>query len=492
MTTVTLNTITRKVEVFSSARDVQARAYGHDSKPALEAVNVPPGIDHVFLRGYSSAGDGGAAHYKRVASEPGHPGKIQSNDGAWWEIDETRLNVKMFGTGTAAFQAAIDVLSANGGRVTVPPGDYSTVVPGSLTVGAKVVTWQADRGVTLPANMPGTVMSQGNFSINDWSGDANRNGDVWHHSKGSPITTGNARHRVFHVDGRLSDNPVADDRLLAAYSFHLETDQAAVNGGSIRGLYGTIVGDGGQANIRAVRVLAEGKNGHTGNLTGALATVVHTDSVNDVSAPIGESNAVQGSVGAGCKACFSAGAFNGSQRPSFAYAVSTSASAPLRPQVAAFFAHGGGNGAMFQGRRDIDGAAGGADVTFSVDNKARVMARSFYSGRRTLATDTAIAIAHPNATGDAGFFRFWAVTDAARFGEAFYRTTGGAVMTQIFTGGTDVVFTIGILTGTTGTAGKLTVSAHTDGNIYIENRLTGTKTIAWAFIAPSSETGQVT
>lgn len=97
MTTVVLNSTTRKVEAFSSARDVQARAYGHDSRPALGAAIVPAGIGHVFLRGYAEAGDGGAAHYKRVASEPSHFGKIQSSDGAWWELAETRPTPQMFG-----------------------------------------------------------------------------------------------------------------------------------------------------------------------------------------------------------------------------------------------------------------------------------------------------------------------------------------------------------------------------------------------------------
>jgi hypothetical protein len=56
MTTVVLNTTTRKIEAFSSARDVQARAYGHDSKAALEAATVPAGIPLLFLRSYAVAG----------------------------------------------------------------------------------------------------------------------------------------------------------------------------------------------------------------------------------------------------------------------------------------------------------------------------------------------------------------------------------------------------------------------------------------------------
>ena len=491
MTTVTLNTITRKVEVFSSARDVQARAYGHDSKPALEAVNVPPGIDHVFLRGYSAAGDGGAAHYKRVASEPGHPGKIQSNDGAWWEVDEARLNVKMFGTGTAAFQAAIDTLPANGGRITVPPGDYSAVAPGSLTTDNKVVTWEADRGVTLPADMPGAVVSQGRFAINDWSGNANRNGDVFHHvDLGEKSTALTERDRAFHVTGTLPDNGgINTDRVMAAYSFNLQTTHNAVEGGNIRGLYGVVAGDGGQANVRAIRVIAEGKNGHTGSLTGILATAIHTDSVNDVNASIPRAIGVASEVGAGCTANFQASSFNGPQRPSFGYSISTS-SGGLRPEVACFYAHASGNGDIFAAQRGLDDEPNASDIVFSVDNKARIMARSFYSGRYTLADDTAIAIANPsNYT--TGFIRFWVVSAATQFGEAFYRTNGPN-MIEIFKGSAEVAFATGLLAGATGADGVLTVSAHTDDKIYIENRLGVSRIVAWAFTAAALDTGNLT
>ena len=493
MTTVTLNTTTRKVEVFSSARDVQARAYGHDSKVALQAAIVPVGIDQVFLRGYGGAGDGGAAHYKRAPSEPSHPGKIQSADGAWWEIDEALLNVAMFGAGGAAFQAAVDTLPGNGGRIVVPAGDYSAINPATLTVGAKVITWVADRGVTLPADMPGAVLSQGLFSINNWSGNANRDGDVfWHVDLGVREVDTNNRDRAFHVAGRLPDSGDAIERVMAAYSFTLETDSASVQSGDIRGVYGLCAADGGQANVRCIRVLAEGKNGHTGNLTGVLGTVVHTDSPNDTVGAVGDAVAMRGTVGAGCKAAFMAGAFAAPQRPSFAFAVDTGSATPLRPENSCYFAHGGGNGDLFRGRRDIDGATNGTDVIFSVDNKARIMARSFYSGRATIADDAVTVIADPNASGSTGFFRFWVRDTAGTYGEAYYRVNASPVCTQVFKGSGAVTFTTGALTGTTGADGDLTVSAHSDGNIYLENRRGASSVVAWAFTATAAELGQLT
>lgn len=43
----------------------------------------------------------------------------------------------------------------------------------------------------------------------------------------------------------------------------------------------------------------------------------------------------------------------------------------------------------------------------------------------------------------------------------------------------DLAATTGVLTGTTGTDGKFTVSAHTDGKLYLENRLGSQKNIHW-------------
>lgn len=48
---------------------------------------------------------------------------------------------------------------------------------------------------------------------------------------------------------------------------------------------------------------------------------------------------------------------------------------------------------------------------------------------------------------------------------------------DIATIGATVAFTTGVLTGTTGTDARFTISAHTDGRIYFENRLGGGRTI---------------
>lgn len=63
--------------------------------------------------------------------------------------------------------------------------------------------------------------------------------------------------------------------------------------------------------------------------------------------------------------------------------------------------------------------------------------------------------------------------------EFFYRADGVAAVSGVATANAASVWaaSTGILVGTTGTSGELTVSPHTDGNIYIENRRGSTKSV---------------
>lgn len=79
----------------------------------VEATDVPSSLDFLRTAGYSTAGDGGGALYMRVISEPSHAGKIQSNDGAWWELSELTVNPVMFGAvgdGLADDQPALQAM----------------------------------------------------------------------------------------------------------------------------------------------------------------------------------------------------------------------------------------------------------------------------------------------------------------------------------------------------------------------------------------------
>ncbi|RWB98848.1 MAG: hypothetical protein EOQ56_19125 [Mesorhizobium sp.] len=66
-------------------------------RATAQAENVPLGTSGLRLNGGEAVGDGGKTLYKKVVAEPTHPGKIQTADGAWWELTELRVNPFMFG-----------------------------------------------------------------------------------------------------------------------------------------------------------------------------------------------------------------------------------------------------------------------------------------------------------------------------------------------------------------------------------------------------------
>lgn len=74
-------------------------ASDYQHKAQVQAATISGAVQYLRIAGYTAAGDGGAALYKKVGSQPSHNGKIQSADGAWWEIAEILLRVEMFGGG---------------------------------------------------------------------------------------------------------------------------------------------------------------------------------------------------------------------------------------------------------------------------------------------------------------------------------------------------------------------------------------------------------
>lgn len=135
-----------------------------DSRLAATSVNFPPGVNYVRTAGFAAPGDGGGAIYKRVGSEPAHPGKFQSGNGVWFEIAEAVLNVRMLGAksdGTDAAGAFANALAAavalGQNIVVVPPGtfdlasrlDMTTANLTLLGAGEEVTALRRRAGATL-------------------------------------------------------------------------------------------------------------------------------------------------------------------------------------------------------------------------------------------------------------------------------------------------------------------------------------------------------
>ncbi|MCH4541433.1 right-handed parallel beta-helix repeat-containing protein [Ochrobactrum sp. A-1] len=161
----------------------------YDTCLAVTFAQIKPTINAIHTGGYSAAGDGGDALYKRVSSEPSHDGKVQSADGAWWEmvgfyaalpnalprpyLKKVREQISVFDAlpisladsigqhedtsseyleVTAAISTIVDDLSIRGGRLFIPRGLYmmSTVFPKS-----NVHMVGEGRGISILRTAPG-------------------------------------------------------------------------------------------------------------------------------------------------------------------------------------------------------------------------------------------------------------------------------------------------------------------------------------------------
>ena len=88
----------------------------------------------------------------------------------------------------------------------------------------------------------------------------------------------------------------------------------------------------------------------------------------------------------------------------------------------------------------------------------------------SMTKDTAISFTPVN---NQGMILVWrrSLTVALTVWGLVYYNAGSTAFTAIASGGANLEVRTGVLSGTTGTDTKVTVSAHTDGKIYIENRV---------------------
>jgi len=111
-----------------------------ETRASVVAAFINPVANFLRTAGYGAIGDGGGALYKRVGSSPAHNGKVQSADGAWWELAETSPDVRMFG---AKFDDATDDLTAwnnaigwaniKGGQCSIRATGGTSVISGAVT-----------------------------------------------------------------------------------------------------------------------------------------------------------------------------------------------------------------------------------------------------------------------------------------------------------------------------------------------------------------------
>ncbi len=71
------------------------------------AASIDPSISNVFVSGFTAAGDGGAAWWRRVASQPTHLCRFQDALGAWWSLNEHMVYPEMIGTVNSSTDSAV-------------------------------------------------------------------------------------------------------------------------------------------------------------------------------------------------------------------------------------------------------------------------------------------------------------------------------------------------------------------------------------------------
>jgi hypothetical protein len=91
----------------------------------------------------------------------------------------------------------------------------------------------------------------------------------------------------------------------------------------------------------------------------------------------------------------------------------------------------------------------------------------------SVSDDTAISLVAQRAQG----FVFLSTDSTTHNGIFWFRVSASPDLQVFGTPGTNLNNTTGVLSGTTGTDAKMTISAGNDGKIYVENRSGSTRTI---------------
>lgn len=484
--TLTYSRGINSIQVFVNGLKLPASAYTESSSTGVTLVEPLAEAAEVEAVAGAAVNPSVVSDAALVTFTPSGAGSVASNAEAklreWVSLADKGC---VGGVNEATkFQAAIDALPSAGGIILCQNLNYSATVTSGLTAGNKAIVWMVPYGATMPSGLPGMTFNRGRFTKTIVLEESSRDGRIWNHQEmGNVVVAAGEIDRCNYVEAYLPDAPaVSTQRELWAYGFKIGTDHHEPNGGDVRGLKGIVYADGGQANIRGAHIVVEGTDSHTGDITGFLADCFHWDSTDGAYAPVGKAAGFVSQLGAGMQSAYTARSridshFTQKQRPAYGFRVEDGANA-LLPELANFFGHGGGNGDFFRmAKSDTD-----STVVASLDRLAKMLAQNFRSGHATIADDAVLSFTPACTT---GFIFVHLEGNSAHWVIRYFRAAAaGGVMTAVASGASGAS-TTGVLSGTTGVDGNLTISAHTDGLIYIENR-SGASRVATYFIVGRS------
>jgi hypothetical protein len=188
------------------ATAVRQQGVPYANKAEAEGASILSVVLVIRLLGFRDSNDGGGALYKRVGSQPSHPGRLQSADGAWWEIADDVINVRMLGAvvedagdSTQAFHDTRSVCAALGRTFHIPSGTYNLA-----SIAASIDLWEG-----------AIICGDGPTSIVRWNDSGSVQRLFWHSFENEQIA--NVTLRDFTVRGNQDTDPLGSDTL--AYPF---------------------------------------------------------------------------------------------------------------------------------------------------------------------------------------------------------------------------------------------------------------------------------
>ncbi len=139
-------------EINAWLRTMEASSTLFPSRFIASMLDIPASVLAFQTGGYATRGDGGGALY--IPASGSTTGGFQSFNGAWWQLGDQALNVKMFGAlgdgatdDTAAINSAIVAAVAMPSDLFISPGTYK--ITSALSVAGSLTLFGAGRRVSV-------------------------------------------------------------------------------------------------------------------------------------------------------------------------------------------------------------------------------------------------------------------------------------------------------------------------------------------------------
>lgn len=139
---------------------------GYATATAAAAATVSTAVQGIITFGKATYGDGGGGVYARYPSSgaPPHQGRIQTADGAWWELIDTEVSVEQFGAvggadlGAAITQAWVYLAYRGGRKIKLRSVTYTLNT--AIVLKSNMILEGVPNGTNINSNIAGPAIWQ--------------------------------------------------------------------------------------------------------------------------------------------------------------------------------------------------------------------------------------------------------------------------------------------------------------------------------------------